>query len=331
MLTKTKVIVSLAVLIISVIAGSSYVAETQTAKAVQQSTQFEVNVREILSVSITTPSEWVSGHINSFLRNKINVTVTGNSGEGFVASMSTNSDSTELVHEDNMDAIPTLSQDTLGYGYFPVNRWGYSLNDTDAGSDRSVYSALVNVSQTPITLISNADSRTINSKDIYFGAKADMSKSSGTYQGTIVINVVSGTINEDSSNPDYNPTTPTSPATPTASEEVAEYHGAPIGDRTSGTTTYTYSSTDSTNHTRTTTTQVSDGDNRDSYIAYTPPQGVSRTTRSTSTTDNSTDSSSLAMGLAITSGVAAAAGLGAFFLAKSKSNEEDDDETGLSF
>ncbi len=325
MLTKKKVIVSLIVLLFAVTTGSSFVAQKQTARAAtQQSTQFEVNVREVLSVSITTPTEWASGQIDDFLRNKINVTVTGNNGSGFVASMSTNSVSTKLTHSENMDVIETLASDSPGYSSFPTNRWGYSLNDTDAGSGSSVYKALVGIDQTPIILISNLDSMTTNSRDIYFGAKADMSKSSGTYEGSIVINVVTGTINDDPSDPDYNPTTPTNPATPASSEQVAEYHSAPTGDPTNGTTTYTYTRTNQSSGTTTTTTQVSDGDNRESYSGYTPPQGVKKIASSTQSVEELSEGPSLAMTLAISSGIAATSGLLFFVLAKSRGDDEED-------
>ena len=323
MLMKTKVILSSIGLIAVAATLSSYITQTNQALATEANTTFEVNVKDSLTVSVTTPSNWATGDVDTFLRNKISVNVSSNASNGFTASMTTKTTDTSLTHTANKGTIPTLSSSSVKSA-FPANYWGYSLDDTDAGSDSSTYNALVGAGSSPIILISNAQSSTISSRDIYFGAKANASKASGTYMGTVVISVVTGAIEENSSDPNYNPTTPENPATPGANEETP-YYNSNTGGTANGSTTYTYSRTSGSGSsaTTTTTTQVSDGDNRNSYVGYTAPQGV--TNRQT-TTESISEGSSLATGLAVTSAVAATAGTIFFILAKRKKDDDEEEE-----
>ena len=240
--------------------------------------------------------------------------------------MTTQTANTSLVHVADKGTIPTLASSSVKAS-FPANYWGYSIDDTDAGNDSSTYNALVGAGSTPITLISNAQSSTINSRDIFFGAKADVTKASGTYAGTVVISVVTGAIEEDPTDPDYNPTTPVNPANPVVTPNTPVYSGTntTTGGTTNGATTYTYRQTSGSGSsaTTTTTTQVSDGDNRNSYVGYTPPQGV---TSKQTTTENISEGSSLATGLAVTSAVAATSGALFFILAKRKKDDDEEEE-----
>lgn len=312
--------------------------------ALAETTTFQVNVKEGLSVSVTTPdsSSWAAGGVNEFLRNKVSLSVTSNNASGFKASMYSKSTTNLANAADNTKTIPTLSGSTTRSA-FPANRWGYSLSttptgssvsygETDAGNNSSNYYPLVSTSASPITLLSSATAST-GSQNIYFGAKADMTQASGTYLGTVIISVVTGTINENSGNTDYNPTTPTDPASPVndnpsdSSGTVAYNSGstgvgistesgsAPSagGTRYSGTTAYTTTTSDGSAHTSTSVTEITGGDNRS---AYTSPQGV--------TTSNINDGSSLSAALATTAAVAAASG--AFFFIAAKRREDDDEE-----
>ena len=270
-------------------------------------TNFNVNVKEALSVSVTTPSSWASGNIDTFLRNKVSISVVSNNTAGFTASMTTKTTDTSLANTaKNTISLPTLSANTTRSN-FPVNYWGYSLDDTDAGNNSSTYRALVGSNSTPITLLSST-SATSGSKDFYFGAKADATKAAGTYTGTVVINVVSGVIDNS------NPATPTNPASPSGNEQVAEYHPAPTGNTSNGATTYTYTSGGAT------TTQISDGDNRAAYEGYTPPQGVTYKTSSRIATNTT-----LAGGLAATATFAAASGIFFFILLKKRDDDEEEE------
>lgn len=325
---------SAGVLAVAAVAAPGLVT-TEGAKA--ETTTFEVNVAESLSVSVTTPSTWASGEVDSFLRNGINVSVTSNNASGFKASMQS-SGSTDLTNTtNNTITIPTLTASTVKSS-FPANYWGYSLDDTSSGSDSSTYLAM---STNPITLL-NESNASSGSKDVYFGAKANMSQAAGTYTGTVVVNVVTGTVNENSGNTDYNPTTPTNPVTPNPTNNTPTYNSAVGGSdntpagvgistttgaspstggtRYRGTTTYTTRSSNIQDETTTTTTEVSGGDTRNSY---TSPQGRVISTEA-STPESS--SSTLTTALATTATVAAASGIFFFIVAKRREDDEDEEE-----
>ncbi len=267
-----------------------------------ENTSFNVNVQESLSVSITTPTTWASGNINTFLRNKVSISVSSNNSAGFTASMTAKTMDTSLTNTSRSSySIPTLDSSSVTRISFPANYWGYSLDDDDSnngsGSSFSTYRAMVGSTSTPITILSSNVAAT-SSKDFYFGAKADVSQASGTYVGTVVISVVSGVTNNNS-----NPITPVDPVTP-GEDQVAIY------DSSANRTYYTYSTTSS--GTSTTTTQISSGDNRSAYVSYTPPQGATHNKLDTNAT--------LVTGLGIATAVAATSGF--FFLAAVRREEE---------
>ncbi len=320
--------ISLKIVAIAVVASSAFLFYTPRIDAAACTTspcdtKFQVNVRETLAVQITTPTSGATGDINEFLRNKVSMTVTTNSTGGFTASMYSKTN-TNLAHETLSDTtIPTLASYSTRSA-FPANRWGYSLstgsyiggsssyNDTDAGNSSSRYYPLVSTSSSPLTILDGAAGTTTGSQDIYFGAKANATKPSGTYANTVVISVVTGTIN-----PDTNPITPTNPATPVPSG-YSVYRDAPVGHSTSGTTTRTVVT--STSDTTTTTTEVSEGNTSPTgEIIYTPSQGVIEETEA-----NIASNSTLAATLATAATLAASSGM--FFFIAAKRREDDDDE-----
>lgn len=284
-----------------------------------ETTTFQVNVKESLTVAVSTPSTWASGNVNEFLRNTVNVNVNTNNANGFTASMYSQNTTNLTNTAKSTETLPTLSSNytcaNAACATFPANYWGYSLNDA---SNTGTYSPMTSSTSSPITLISAAAGTSTGTKDVYFGAKADMTKAAGTYAGTVIISVVTGVV--DSST---NPVTPTNPATPNTTNNTPTYNPGPTGGSSNGSTTYTYRSTSS--GVATTTTQVSDGDNTSAYNGYTPPQGVTDKTIAEVTTDNS----SLATGLATTAAVAATSGLLFFIIAKRR-DEDDDEEDELS-
>ena len=283
-----------------------------SANAATANTTFQVNVQEFLSVSIEAPIHWASGDIDTFLRNTIGLTVASNNVAGFTASMSAQS-STSLSHSSKSEiTLSTLASSTTRAS-FPANRWGYSLRDnvtdnnntygeTTQGNPSSNYYPIT-TSASPVIILKSSTNGTSN-QDIYFGAKSDISQASGTYSGTVIINVVSGVIDEDSSSPSYNPTTPTNPATDTMPG-----------------TTYN----DIANHRLISTTQTIGNDTTTTETTvtntYTAPQGVTD-----STSSNIYDGSMLTTALAATASIAAASGVIFFILAKRKKDEEEEDE-----
>ena len=329
-----KQIAAVSIGAISVFAGiqaSSLVSDQATADV---NTTFQVNVVESLSVAITTPTEGDSGGIGTFLRNAVGLEVSANSGNGFTASMYSKG-STNLTNttSGNSETLPTLSNSTTR-GAFPANYWGYSLGEykldgasqgtytlnghtygeTEPGNGNSNYYPLVSTSASPITIMDGATgSKKTGSQNIYFGAKGGVSQASGTYEGTVVISVITGAVSEPT-----NPATPVNPATDntsTANPTYAETYG-PSGNQ--GWTTYTTTSSDTTAGTNTTTTEISDGDTRSSYQA---PAGVIENTYS-----NISNSTPLATGLAVTAAVAASSGYMFFIAANRRERDEDEEE-----
>lgn len=268
---------------------------------------FQLNVQEVLSVSVTTPSTWAKGNVGDFLQNKVTIGVTSNNIEGFTASMATEDSTSTLYHSSKSTAtLPTLASSTTRSA-FPENHWGYSLDDSTDGKSDSNYNPLTG--STPITLISRntslaANSNTI-SQDVYFGAKANLAQASGTYTGTVILYVVSGADSEDDSTP-VTPSNPVQPTDDTANDGIATY------DNNRNRTIYTTTSGD------TQTTTINEGDASD---AYANAQGVTNTTSS-----NIYDGSMLTTGLAVTASVAAASGIFFFILAKRK-KDDDEEET----
>lgn len=291
---------------------------------------FQVNVRETLSVSLTTPDVWASGTPTAnadsgFLRNTVSLNVTSNNATGFTASMyADTSDSTHTSLVNTIDSTETLPTMTTSQqkSAFTANYWGYSLdatgtnvynnktyNETDAGNNSSEYHPLT-TSSSPETILTGTGSTT-GSRQIYFGAKADSTQAAGTYTGSVVISVVTGEVKDG--NTGNEPTVPDNPVTPTddtPDDNTATYISQ-VGSN--GVTVYTTRSSNVAQETETVATQITDGDVTSSY-----PLGVKENV-STSISSGS----SLATGLAVTATTAAATGLIFFIIAKRR---EDDDE-----
>ena len=312
-------ILSVATILVSQFYVPASTSATDACTSSPCNTTFQVNVKESLSVSITTPSEWDSGtptptSPTDFLRNTVSLDVVSNNGTGFTATM--NANTTALVNNSKSTiTLPTLTESKTR-AEFPANYWGYSLdttgdtaenpthnnkiyNETVSGNSGSYYHP---IPTTPATVLTGKGAA---SRDIYFGAKADISQASGTYSGTVIISVVTGEINDNNGGGDT-PSTPTNPATPISGGDNPSYNA------TANRTVYTTTSGTST------TTQVSDGDNRNYY----DPQGVTTSNYSS----NISNSSPLAIGLASAAAVAAASGGIFFALAKRKKDDDEEEE-----
>ena len=307
-----------------------FAASPSSTFAVEETTNFEVNVIDTLSVSVTTPDSWASGGIDEFLRNKVSVSVNSNNSGGFTASMYSANNTTNLTNvASSSNIIPTLASSSVRSS-FPANYWGYSLGEytldgvaqssytlngnsygeTTAGSDSSYYYPLVSTSASPIIIMDGATTtKTSGTQNIYFGAKANATKASGTYLGTVIISVVTGVIDNND-----NPVTPVNPVTP-SNDEVAVYNNPPVGGSSSGTTSYTYRDTSGSG--TTTTTEISEGDNRSVYNGYTPPQGVVL---------NVNNGTGVATGLGIAASIATASAMFFFIVAKRKEDDEEEEE-----
>ena len=270
----------------------------------------QANITEVLSVSVTTPDSWASGNVDinngsDLLRNKIILNVSSNNSAGFTASMASK-DTTNLVNQGEGKSsiiIPTLASSTTAAS-FPVNYWGYSIDDTDAGSSSANYSAL----KTEAITIANSSSPASIAQNIFFGARADATKDSGTYANTVVISVVSG-VDTAPDSPIITPD-PNDPVTPSNPTET------PSNNSTNSGSNIAY--LDDTSKEETTEEPSSDINKGNITNSYAEPQGV--------TTSNINSDSSLATGLAVTAGVAATSGIIFFIVAKRKKDEEEEED-----
>ena len=266
-------------------------------RAFAESSTLEADVQDYLSISVTAPTTWASGDINTFLRNKVSLSITSNNAAGFTASMTTDTPNSALVNSAKSTAtLPTLTTTTTRAN-FPVNHWGYSFDDTDTGSDTSTYGALSGIGGTPVTVLTYTQPGT-STKDFYLGAKVDATQASGTYLGTIVVNVVSGVAVTD------NPTTsgtdnPTS-STPASSDQT-------VAANTTNGNVNTTSHHNNTSVAPTNTTQSSTNSAKNSYAA---PAGVSDVTNAEISDDSQTTTA-----IAATATAAAVAGAVAFVFA----------------
>ena len=336
--TKKKVICVSAGILSIVAAVATYTLPIKTASA--EETNFTVNIAESLAVSLTTPIDDTAnntGDPGDFLRNSVELSVFSNtstgSAAGYTATMYEEGSSTNLVHTNNdylktingnVDVtVPTLSSSSVRSS-FPAGRWGYSLegtytgdagtyNETIAGNDNSNYYAMTN-SSSPITVLKSTTAGS-GTRNIFFGAKASPSNPSGTYAGTVIINVVTGIIDEAT-----NPTVPTNPAIdqPTTPSNPIAYNYDSTNNRTVYTSVSTTTGTAPNPDTETTTTIISSGD---TTATYSNPLGeTERTMASVST------GSPLALGLAAAAGVAATSGIIFFILAKRRDDDDEEEE-----
>lgn len=268
---------------------------------------FNVNLTEILTVSVTKPTTWASGDMEALLRNKISVSAKTNNYYG--ATLSMYADGLTLNNTVSYDStkpatfINTLDANTYTNGTFPVNAWGYSVEDTDAGSSSASYLPIVTEANA-VTLIERTTGTTGTnySKDVFFGAKANTSKQAGTYAQTVNFVAVTGLVDTE------NPKVPTNPSTDNPANEIATYN------TTTGRTTYSSRSTNTTTNTTTTATQVTSGN---TVSTYANPAGV---------TTSKNGITALAVGLAVAASVAAVSGTVFFILAKRHDDDDDEEE-----
>ena len=275
-----------------------------------ESVTFDVNLAEILTVSVAKPTTWASGDMEDLLRNKISVSAKTNNYYG--ATLSMYADGLTLNNTVSYDStkpatyINTLDADTYTNGTFPVNAWGYSLEDTDAGNSSASYLPIITEANA-VTLINRTPGTTGTnySKDVFFGAKANTSKQAGTYAQTVNFVAVTGLVDTE------NPSVPVNPSTDNPSNEIASY------STTTGRTTYSSRSTNTSAGnvtTATTATQVTGGN---TVSSYSDPAGV---------TTSSNGIATIAAGLAVAAGITAVSGTVFFILAKRHDDDDDGEE-----
>ena len=296
----------------------------------------QVNIAEALTITVTDPTTWADGSLintnpttnkleSDFLRNKVNVTAKSNNPYGVTVSMYTK-DATDLRNTTSYSAgdptsyIPTLSSNST-VSAFPTNYWGYSRThdpdgngDTTAGATTAVYKPLSTSAIQLFTTIGSGSNS--GQEDVFFGAKADETKQSGTYTRTVYFAAVTGTINNDPSDPGYNPAIPDNPTETEPINDVAHFSPTPTNQTSYTTRSTTGSGTSSvTGSMDVTTDDVTKGNVTDTYAkAY----GV------TSSSENN-NGTAVATALTVAAGVSALSGI-AFFLAAKRKKDDDEEE-----
>ena len=323
-LHKTKILFAVA----TILAAPAVVLSSVHA-ANEEDLDLQVNIAEALEITITNPVSWAHGGLTNtvggkqesdFLRNKVSVSAKTNSPKGMRVSMYTKGDTdlrntTNYIASDATSYIPTLSSTVSAVGAggasFPVNKWGYSFNDTDTLNTSATYDAL-RTSANPIALpnFNSADgaSNTAITQNVFFGAKANEDVQSGTYARTVYFAVV--TKNPDGTTPTI---PPSDPSKPDPVNEYAHYTSS------NSSTTYTRRTTSGsgddsvTGEMEATDTAVTSGDVTTTYAqAY----GV---------TSESNTTSALAAAFGVAAGVSALSGF-AFFIAAKRKKDDDEEE-----
>lgn len=272
---------------------------TEDGKCAANST-FSVSVSELLTVSLTEPDNWATGNVDTFLMNKVSLTVASNSDSGYEAMMNSK-DTTNLVN--GSYTIPTVSSGTVGNNL--SDQWGYNL---PASSSTTVDgTSTFNAMKTSAIKLLGSDTPGSTTQDIYFGAKATSATASGTYSNTVIVSVVSG-VNDNT------PVIPSNPTTPTTDNNNP---GGTAATETVGGNTYTVYTND---YNTTTYSEISSGNNVNAYSGYTAPQGEVNTVASIN------EGTPLATGLAVTAAVAATAGIVFFIIAKRRSDEDEEED-----
>lgn len=148
---------------------------------------FNVKIEPYIALSVSANSLLKAGTVNEFLRVKTSINVVTNSLNGYVASITTNKESSEsnpksLYNRTANAYIEPLEEPVLS-GSFPVNRWGFSFDDTDDGNSSSTYRALEPVDSENPYIFGAEDGPSENDYDLFFATKVDVSKPSGAYSG----------------------------------------------------------------------------------------------------------------------------------------------------
>ena len=159
---------------------------------------FRALVNEVLTVSISEPESWATGGLTNkvgnrnysdLLRNRFGLTIYSNNPAGFSVLMNTASVAGALVNTHaslSSDTIPMLTSNWTREDTLRTKFWGYSINDDN---EDGTYRAFAKSGEAPTEILA-VDEASMSTVNLYFGAMADDTITSGTYEETIIINVV---------------------------------------------------------------------------------------------------------------------------------------------
>ncbi|MBR3220300.1 hypothetical protein IKF76_00315, partial [Candidatus Saccharibacteria bacterium] len=128
----------------------------------------------------------------TFARDNLGLLVATDNATGYKLDFSDADDNTAMTHTSSTvtAAIPSITADT-DESSFPVNSWGYSLDDIAGNQTFSPIPAsssptTLKTTTTPTTSLPNG----VDQTDITFAVKADTNLPAGTYKDTVVFSVV---------------------------------------------------------------------------------------------------------------------------------------------
>ena len=184
--------------------------EPDLTRSLNSNDSFNFNVEVDLKLAVSLSNRLVTdtGVNGTFLRDSTILGVSSNSANGFVATFTTDKNSTtenatNLTHNYKENIIPTLDSSVLRAN-FPADRWGYSLDDTGDGDENSTYGPLVAMdSDSPIVAMSS-DEPASAQQEIYFGTKMSPLQPTGVFSNSLVFRVVTKVV----------------PATPTTIDDI---------------------------------------------------------------------------------------------------------------
>ncbi len=159
---------------------------------------FSAQINPYISITVESPNVYGSGSTMELVRNGTTICVSTNNVTGYTATISSNSLSSEengtsLYNRYSKVYIPTLPAPVLK-SEFPDNGWGFSFDDTEEGDNNSTYNNLKPLDAPNPYIFSEKDEAGEEEIDVYFAAKIDVSKNSGTYSSGVALRAVAGII-----------------------------------------------------------------------------------------------------------------------------------------
>ena len=180
------------------VAGTVF-SDSDNASAAEQSADSVFNVE--LQALVTSPViqdssgsavEKINLDVPStgdFTSDYITIKVGTNNVSGYSLTLASADNSADFIHSSapepitDMYIIPTLTTEATGGASFPMNSWGYRVND---GDDTAKYVGLP-TSSNPTTIKTTDGPSSSSTTKVEFGVRANKDKVSGTYAKTLVI------------------------------------------------------------------------------------------------------------------------------------------------
>lgn len=159
-----------------------------TPLVIASSESAKVTVRSIVGVnlSITASSNNVNFQVTptsqgSLITKNLNITVSTNSDSGYTLSMSNQDDNNSLITSGHGAVISSITTPDLPAGSFPLNSWGYSL-------DNLKYQPIPKLAAINLTTTDLPTNTSVTA--LSFATKVSQDALSGNYQDTIIFSAV---------------------------------------------------------------------------------------------------------------------------------------------